>query len=93
MIRIYQFRFEYPVLLVRSIERAKKKNVGRGVSLNIDLQDISELDRDVVITVCCKEEREKIVYVETCITCSPTLSCNKNSQFPHSISFCAAYIH
>lgn len=38
---------------------AKMKKVGREVSLNIDLQDISELDRDAVIAQRSREKKSK----------------------------------
>lgn len=54
----FSFALKFPVLiLVRSIE--KKKNVARAVSLNIDLQDMTELDRDVVIAALQRGEKRR----------------------------------
>lgn len=50
--------------LVLSDGEERKKKLGRVVSLNIDLQGISELDRDVVIA--SHGEGKKIVYVQRC---------------------------
>lgn len=49
------------------VEMMRRKKVGRVVSLNIDLQGISELDRDVVIAAR-RKTRKNIVYVHSCIT-------------------------
>lgn len=55
-----------------------KKKVGRAVSLNIDLHGISELDRDVVIALCCKSINERLSItrvalragVSSCYSCT-----------------------
>lgn len=48
------------------VSSSRSGEVGRVVSLNIDLQDISELDRDVVIALC--RRREKNRQLQSCIT-------------------------
>lgn len=50
-------------------ETRREEKVGRVVSLSIDLQGISELDRDAVIASCKKREKD-FVYVQRCITCA-----------------------
>jgi hypothetical protein len=54
-------------------ETRREEKVGRVVSLSIDLQGISELDRDAVIASCKKREKD-FVYDQRCITCAKVSS-------------------
>lgn len=86
------FTATFPVLVSLSWSLRKpqkwqektKKKVGRVVSLNIDLQGISELDRDAVIAPCAKKrERRRTrlcpspeMHYVCSATCSAARMCN-----------------
>lgn len=56
-----------------SVRRPREKEkVGRGVSLSIDLQGVSELDRDAVIA-SYKTREKYFVIVQRCIACAKVL--------------------
>src|SRR5690349_18781985 len=55
---LFTFAHKFPVFYARVHSFEKKKKVGRVFSLSIDLQDISELDRDVVIASVQRREKD-----------------------------------